>query len=295
MLKLMDGNQLEVWDYVDLVLLRLAKIGRRKLEDTETLEHFYNDFFNDNDVQVRSAGGDLRRHYQGEILRTAAWSRMPMDATVIDVGCGIGDNLRYILRDNARFFGVEYAEETARLAQRLLGNQAHVQSASAMAIPFPDQHFDLALCIEVLEHVEDDEKALSETARILRSGGSLILSLPYRHWFPSYYRLMGHIRHYTRTDVESMLVRHGLVIAEYLPNFPRWSRFANYCYVVSRMYTYVLRTFGIRRSPVEVCLPFSRERLIDKLFSWVEPIRQREMRSNYSMLETSTFVVALKP
>jgi hypothetical protein len=92
-----------------------------------------------------------------------------------------------------------------------------------------------------------------------------------------------------------MLARHGLVIAEYLPNFPRWSQFANYCYVISHLYTYVLRTFGIRRSPVEVCLPFSRERLIVKLFSWVEPIRQREMRSNYSLLESSTFVVVLKP
>jgi len=290
----MAGNRLEVWDYVDLVLLRLAKIGRRKLEDTETPEQFYNDFFNENDVQVMSSGGDLRRHYRGEVLRAAARSRMPVEATVVDVGCGTGDNLRYILRDNAQFFGVEYAEETARIAQRLLGQQAHVQSASATAIPFPDQHFDLALCIEVLEHVQDDETALSEIARVLRSGGSLILSLPYRHWFPSYSRLMGHIRHYTRTDVEAMLARHGLVIAEYLPNFPRWSRFANYCYVISRLYTYVLRTFGIRRSPVEVCLPFSRERLINKLFSCIEPIRQREMCSNYSMLETSTFIVALK-
>jgi len=290
----MDGNRLEVWDYVDLVLLRLAKMRRRKLEDTETPEQFYNDFFNENDIQVRSAGGDLRRLYQGEILRAAAWPRMPVDATVVDVGCGTGDNLRYILRDNAQYFGVEYAEETARIAKRLLGQQAHVQSASATAIPFPDQHFDLVLCIEVLEHVEDDEKALGEIARVLRSGGNLILSLPYRHWFPSYYRLMGHLRHYTRTDVETMLARHGLVVAEYLPNFPRWSRFANYCYVTSRLYTYVLRMFGIRRSPVEVCLPFSRERLMDKLFSWIEPIRQREMRSNYSTLETSTFIVALK-
>lgn len=291
----MDGNRAEVWDYVDLLLLHLAKIGRRKLEDAERLEHFYNDFFNENDVQVRNSGGDLRRHYLGEVLRAAAWSRMPVNATVLDVGCGTGDNLRYVLRDDAQFFGIEYAEVTARIAKRLLGHQTHVQAASATAIPFLDQYFDLALCIEVLEHVEDNEKALREIIRVLRSGGSLILSLPYRHWFPSYFRLMGHIRHFTKTDVEAMLVRHGLVIAEYLPNFPRWSRFANYCYVISRLYTYALRVFGIRRSPVEVCLPFSRERLIDKLFSWIEPIRQREMHSNYSIRETSTFIVVLKP
>ena len=91
--------------------------------------------------------------------------------------------------------------------------------AFAMAVPFPDQQFDLALCIEVLEHVQEDEKALGEIARVLRSGGSLILSLPYRHWFPSYYKLMGHIRHHTRTDVEAMLARHGWLSWNICRNF----------------------------------------------------------------------------
>lgn len=290
----MVGSRSEIWDYVDLALLRLAKTGRKKLDKAGTQEEFYNDFFSENDVQVMNSGGDLRRRYRGEILRAAALSRMPANAMVIDVGCGVGDNLRYIGRDDAKLFGIEYAEETARIAKTLLGCLAHVQTASAAAIPFPDRHFDLALCIEVLEHVEDDEGSLSEIARVLRPGGSLIISLPYRHWFPSYFRLMGHYRHYTRYDVEELLGRHGLAVAEYLPNCPRWARFANYCYVISRLYTYALRIAGVRRSPVEVCLPFSGRRLIDVLFAWIEPTRQREMNSDYSALETSTFVVALK-
>ena len=291
-----DGNRIEFWDYVDWILLRLAKIGRTKLHGADETEQFYNAFFNQNDVQVMSSGGDLRRICRGEIMKKVAWACMPQEgAVVVDVGCGTGDNLRYIYRAGYRLVGLEYAEQTANIARTLLGDKAIVQTASATAIPLADEYCDLVLCIEVLEHVDDDEKALAEIARILRPGGSLILSLPYRHWFPSHVKLIGHFRHYTRVDVEQFLSRHGLTVKEHLPNYPRWSRFANYCYVAARLYALGLRLFGIRRSPVEVRFPFSKERMVDRLFSWIEPLRKAEAANNYSQLSTSTFVLATKP
>lgn len=45
-------------------------------------------------------------------------------------------------------------------------------------MPFEDEFFDLVLCSHVLEHVEDDEKALNEIFRILKSGGHAILLVP---------------------------------------------------------------------------------------------------------------------
>lgn len=286
------GSRTEIWDYLDLLLLRLAKVRRRKLAQGEDPGEFYGEFFNENDVQNMSSGGDLRRHHRGEVLRTAAWARMPQGARVLDVGCGAGDNLRYILRDGASFFGIEYAESTARVARSVLGNKADIATGSATDLRFEDGSFDLVLCIEVLEHIADAEAACREIVRVMRKGGALILSLPFRRWFPVYFELMGHFRHYTRTDVEEMLRRHGLTVVEHLPNFPRWSRFANYAYISCRIYVLFLRLFGIRRSPVEVTAPFGRQALMDVMFSWIEGMRAKELGIDYSHLETSTFVVA---
>lgn len=288
------GSRTEIWDYLDLALLLLAKVGRRQLDIGEDPESFYNEFFTENDVQVISSGGDLRRRYRGETLRDAAWAHMPPRARVLDVGCGAGDNLRYILREQASFVGLEYAESTAAVARKILAGRAEIESGSATNLRFEDDAFDLVVCIEVLEHIADDERACGEIARVLKRSGTLILSLPYRHWFPFYFSAMGHIRHYTRSDVEQMLRRAGLSVTHFLPNYPRWSRFANYVYVSCRIYALLLRACGVRRSPVEVRLPFSRRPLMELMFIMLESIRERERDQDYARLETSTFVVARK-
>lgn len=288
------GNPAEVWDYLDLLLLRLAKLRRRPLNAMGETEDFYNDFFTENDVTVMSSGGDLRRDCRAQVLREAAWANMPAGAEVLDVGCGTGDNLRYVLRDNACFFGLEYAPRTAEIARRLLGGRATVDVGSATAIPHAPTRFDLALCIEVLEHVDDDGAASCEIARVLKPGGALILSLPYRRWFPYYFTAMGHIRHYTRSDVVCLLDSAGFDVERYLPNFPRWSRLANYVYVTCRIYALLLRLCGIKRTPVEVRLPWARRPLMVSLFGRLEALRRREQSLDYSRRETSTFVLARK-
>ena len=290
----MHGNRAEIWDYVDLLLLRIAKLRRRKLADTNDAEGFYDEFFNENDVEVMASGGDLRRRCRSEVLTAAAWSHMPPDAKVLDVGCGMGDNLRYILRDQAIFFGLEYSPRTAEVARKVLEGRADIRVGSATEIPFGDNEFDLVLCIEVLEHIEKDNEGCREIARVLKPGGSLILSLPYRHWFPSYFRTMGHFRHYTCSDVEEMLSSAGMSMRHYLPNYPRWSRFANYAYISCRIYALLLTFFGIRKSPVEVRFPFSQRPLMESMFAMLEGMRESERNLEYARLDTSTFVVAQK-
>lgn len=276
------------------MLLHIAKLRRRKLVAINGTDIFYNDFFNEKDVEVMTSGGDLRRHYRAETLTPVAWSYMPKNAKVLDVGCGMGDNLRYILRERDKFFGLEYAERTARAANRLLGDRAELLVGSASAIPFENNEFDLVLCIEVLEHIPHDKEGCREIARVLKPGGALIISLPYRHWFPSYFRTMGHLRHYTRSEVEEMLAAAGLTITHFLPNYPKWSRFANYAFIACRLYSLMLLALGVRRSPVAVKLPLSRRPLMEIMFGLLEGLRGREHHHDYAKLETSTFLVAQK-
>ena len=49
-------------------------------------------------------------------------------------------------------------------------------------LPFPDEWFDTALSFQVLEHVADEHRALSEISRVLRPGGDFVLTVPNKWW-----------------------------------------------------------------------------------------------------------------
>jgi SAM-dependent methyltransferase len=51
-------------------------------------------------------------------------------------------------------------------------------------IPFESEHFDVVLCNHVLEHVDNDLKAMSEIARVLKKNGYAILQVPFFHPIP---------------------------------------------------------------------------------------------------------------
>lgn len=52
----------------------------------------------------------------------------------------------------------------------------------AGALPFPDQCFDTIILSDVLEHIPDPERLWGEMFRILRNGGSILLSVPFFYW-----------------------------------------------------------------------------------------------------------------
>jgi ubiquinone/menaquinone biosynthesis C-methylase UbiE len=53
-------------------------------------------------------------------------------------------------------------------------NKIHTYVGKGEKLEFPDEHFDLVICINVLDHVEDAEKCLSEIHRVLKKGGHFV-------------------------------------------------------------------------------------------------------------------------
>lgn len=55
---------------------------------------------------------------------------------------------------------------------------SHVKNMNVMDIPYEDDHFDLAICNHVLEHIPEDTKAMKELHRVLKPGGHALLQVP---------------------------------------------------------------------------------------------------------------------
>jgi SAM-dependent methyltransferase len=134
-----------------------------------------------------------------ELLRT------PPSAQVLDVGCGTGANLR-LLADYGFLdvTGLDRSEDAIRwCAEKGL---PEVTSGDLCDLPFPDAHFDLVLATDVLEHIDDEAAALSELRRVLRPGGTLMVTVPA---FPSLWGLQDdrshHFRRYHKHELVASL------------------------------------------------------------------------------------------
>jgi ubiquinone/menaquinone biosynthesis C-methylase UbiE len=112
---------------------------------------------------------------------------------VLDIGCGSGRHTAAALAlPVALAAGMDTnrkdllsAEDRLNLHHRLdmiRGGKWAFACADALRIPFRAGTFDAVICSEVLEHIHDHEDALAEALRVLRPGGTLVVSVP--RWWP---------------------------------------------------------------------------------------------------------------
>jgi len=100
---------------------------------------------------------------------------------VLDVGCGTGEDVRAIAGKarGVSVIGVDASEEKIREARALtlgLPRPVDFRVGDAYALPFDDETFDACRADRVFHHLMDPEKALVEMARVVRSGGRVVVS-----------------------------------------------------------------------------------------------------------------------
>lgn len=118
-------------------------------------------------------------------IRDAEWEAVKKfiipGSTFIDVGCGMGYTMRRAATElNCKVTGLDPQpgeHGVGRYHKENLGNLNIIQGVSEN-IPFADETFDVVYCSHVLEHVDNEQKALFEMKRILKPGGVLIIGMP---------------------------------------------------------------------------------------------------------------------
>jgi SAM-dependent methyltransferase len=170
--------------------------------------------------QAELWGGDeLSAMERKRVAETLA--AIPADAvSVLDVGCGDGRLTNRLVDRHARVVGVDIAAE----ALQHVRTETHV--APVTALPFADRAFDLVLCTEVLEHLEDAELAgaVGELSRV--AARFVLLSVPFEESLanaegrcPACGTTFHVFRHHQRFDAARL--------KQLLPGFAltRWSTF----------------------------------------------------------------------
>jgi ubiquinone/menaquinone biosynthesis C-methylase UbiE len=228
-------------DYLDLVLLRLAKRRRARFGRSD---NFYEAFFTESDYEkyVR----DVRQVWRYRLFRRVLESCHPHGPiNVVDVGCGLGISSLYI-PERASLVGVDVSERSLERARALGRERAEFRQGGFPDLPLESASFDFALCLEVLEHVADDRRAVAEIFRVLRPGGYLLVSVPSTYYWREYKSLIGHFRHYNTESLRQLLKSGGFEVVQSLPQFGRLFRSYHYIYIAMLGAETLLRRVGWR-------------------------------------------------
>jgi SAM-dependent methyltransferase len=171
---------------------------------------------------------------------------------ILDVGCGTGYSMSWLRRQlqSPEVFGVDLFYQAAEL-WRL--NDIHTAAiASADALPFAAQEFDLLTCFDVIYQLsrEDTSRAAAEFFRVLNHGGTLFIREPAYEWMRgSHDKVVATKHRFTRSRLQDLLIAQGFKI--------RRATYANsLLFPLAMLHRFLSRLKGGEESDVKPVHPF---------------------------------------
>ncbi len=280
-------------DYVSLCLAIIAKRRRKPLSSNNHCDdrEFYEDFFIDKDIAEREL--DARRNIRRKTIQNYVNEHVAPKANILDVGCGFGEALS-CFGEHYQLHGMDYSHSNIQVARKLLNHNTILRQGSIYDIPFDSESQDVCLCLEVLEHIEDDSKGVRDIFRVLKPGGILIASVPHTYYWSHYLELIGHYRHYTRETFEALLRKSGFAVIDYLPNYPNWHHAYSRAYCWVRFLSILFGKITRKKGTFDFKFPWQQEALLSAKEIKLEPLLEKDAAIPYSSSNTSTFLAAKK-
>ena len=128
-------------------------------------------------------------------------------ARILDAGCGSGRNMVELARFGS-VTGIELSQTSVEIARSR--GAGEVLAGSVLEMPFADDSFDLAVSLDVIEHLDEDADALRELRRVVAPGGSLLVTVPAYEWLWSGHdEINHHHRRYTRRSLQRVAEQAG--------------------------------------------------------------------------------------
>ena len=142
--------------------------------------------------------------------RIAQAAHASPEIRILDIGCGTGATLDHLKR-YGRTHGIDLSELPLSFSRKR-GHQ-RVMRASATDLPFESDSFDLVTTLDVVEHLDNDVKGLTEIRRVLKPGAPAIIFVPAFQslWGPNDDQ-SGHKRRYRLKELRAAVMEAGLRI-----------------------------------------------------------------------------------
>ena len=183
------------------------------------MKKFYERFWSRTPAQL----GDFK--YKWPILSSFIPTKQ---CRILDYGCGKGKILSEIRKINpqAILYGADISDIARKAAKKFVPSATIVSIDENQSTRLLSHSFDFVLSLDVIEHIYDTEKVFREFNRLIKPGGSLLLSTPYHGVIKNIIiALIGfdivfdpkspHIRFYTKKSLVNLLVEHGFIIEKF--------------------------------------------------------------------------------
>lgn len=159
---------------------------------------------------VQLEEGNFWFRARNTLLTWAVKRHFPHMSSFFEIGCGTGVVLESVSRafPQARISGSEILSAGLPFAASRLGN-AELLQMDARSIPYLHE-FDVIGAFDVLEHIDEDDKVLSEIHRALVPGGGAIFTVPQHDWlWSSTDDYACHVRRYKKGELRSKVQAAG--------------------------------------------------------------------------------------
>ncbi len=139
---------------------------------------------------------------------------------IIEIGSGTGNITHFLRTDGRQVVATDVVPAYRRELQSIFIDHSNVSVGKFdLTAPAPAEYladpFDTVVCLNVLEHVEDDLFALDQMRNVLADDGSLALLVPaHRILFGEFDRAVGHFRRYERGELAEKLKRSGFRVVD---------------------------------------------------------------------------------
>lgn len=140
----------------------------------------------------------------------------------LDIGCGTGAISFFLRMKGGDWVSVDLDRSSIIEAKKIL--QENIVMGNAISLPFKSSSFDCIIGLDIIEHIEDDEKFLFEMCRVLKANGKVYLTTTnnggFWHFYNKFKDLIGltlkhyeHVRYgYIITDLKQKLENQGFIV-----------------------------------------------------------------------------------
>ena len=144
------------------------------------------------------------------LLRVWA-SQLPSDTNLLDIGAGVGTQSR-LLKDEFGFHVIA-VEQSTYGSKKCRENGLETLQENATNLSLDNDTIDAVIAMDVLEHVQEDDKALSEIFRVLKDDGIFFITVPaFQFMWSKHDEAVQHARRYSKREITHKLQESGFLV-----------------------------------------------------------------------------------